>query len=283
MAKNEAAVYDGNVRKESSFDMKVVNVNLDQLMVAYHPRINLGSLQSLQESIRRDGLQDPLLVYPLEDGRYAIIDGYRRLEAVREFGWQSVPCIIKNVGATEAAHLSYLKNTERQGFDPIEAALHFKAMRDRFGFTLGELELKGYGSRAFISKRLKLLDLSNPIKEKIQEGVLTAAHGEALTRLPTDKARLTMMRRIIDHDLSARRVSNQIDAYLTKSKKEPVQKLTVPSTEIDGVYIKDSRDMSELPDNSVHLIVSSPPYWVGIAIREGRDFRGAQGHDRRRS
>ena len=139
-------------------------------------------------------------------------------------------------------------------------------MRDEFGFTFDELELKGYGSKAFISNRLKLLELPREIQDKIQEGKLTASHGLALTKLPTDKARNTMMRRILDHDLSAKCVTNRIDAYLRKSKKEPTKGITIPSTEIPGVYIKDSRDMSELPDKSVHLIVSSPPLLGGHGI-----------------
>jgi ParB/RepB/Spo0J family partition protein len=255
-------------------DMKIVVLDTSSLGVGYHPRRNLGDIESLQGSIKRDGLQEPLLVYEVGDNKYAIIDGCRRFEAVRQFGWLRVPCIIKKgIGTVEAAHLSYVKNEERNGFDPIEIAHHLKAMSEEFGYSLRDLELMGYGSPASIANKMKLLDLAEPVQQRIQKGELTAAHGLELTKLPSKKEQERMANRITDHDLTAKRAEVQIKQYLDKGKKqEEKPKAQVPSTEIAGVYIKDSRDMSELPDKSVHLIVSSPPYNVGLEYEKGVSF-----------
>ncbi|MCD6266440.1 MAG: ParB/RepB/Spo0J family partition protein [Deltaproteobacteria bacterium] len=263
-----------SVTEKEFSDVQVTAIDISSLDVIYHPRKNFGNIESLQSSIKRDGLQEPLLVYECGENKYAIIDGYRRFMAVKEFGWQKVPCIIKkDIVFLEAAHLSYVKNAERSGFDPIEIALHLKAMIQDFGFSLREMELKGYGSPSSISNKMKLLNLPESIQIQIEEGKLTAAHGLALVKLASNKEQQRMAKRIVDDDLTAKRALNQINRYLAKGKKKDTKpKVQVPSTEIPGVYIKDSRDMSELPDKSVHMIMSSPPYNVGMEYEKGIPF-----------
>ncbi|MBN2034246.1 MAG: ParB N-terminal domain-containing protein [Deltaproteobacteria bacterium] len=122
----------------------VAEIPLDFLFVEYHPRKNLGDLTSLQGSIKRDGLQEPILVYEAGEKLYGVIDGCRRLTAIKELGWKSVPCLInKGINVRDAAHLSYVKNSERNNFDPIEVATHLKAMIERFGYSMRDLEIKG--------------------------------------------------------------------------------------------------------------------------------------------
>ena len=260
-------------RQEGTFEMKVEEIKLENLEVVYHPRKNFRDLESLQNSIRRDGLQEPLLVYPTREGKFGLIDGYRRLKAVQEFGWQMVPCMIQNVNLVDAAHLSYVKNVERSGFDPIEIAQHLKAMRDEFGYSLRDLEMKGYGAPASISQKLKLLDLPDKVQAKIQSGKLSMAHGLTLIKLGNPQEQERWATRIIDDDLTVRRAENQVERYLKKGRnqdKAPAK--PIPESDIPGVYIKDSRDMSELPAKSVHLIVSSPPYFVGMEYEKGMTY-----------
>ena len=254
--------------------VEVKEVGLEQLEVKYHPRKDLGDIEKLQGSIKRDGLQEPLLVYEAGEGRFAIIDGCRRFKAVQELGWKAVPCLIKkDIKPAEAAHLSYVRNTEREGFNPIEIACHMKAMRDQFGFSLRDLELKGYGTPPSIANKIKLLDLSEVVQSQIRKGELTIAHGLSLLRLSTQKERERMAKRIVDFELSAKKADSQIDTYLSKGKKKETKALApVPETDIPGVYIKDAKDMSELPEKSVHLVVTSPPYFVGMEFEKGMTY-----------
>jgi ParB-like chromosome segregation protein Spo0J len=98
-------------------NMRLENLSISTLVVNYHPRNTLGDIESLQGSIKRDGLQEPLLVYEVAENQYAVIDGVRRFEALKEFGWQSLPCLIKKgMDTSDAAHLSYVKNTERSRY-----------------------------------------------------------------------------------------------------------------------------------------------------------------------
>ena len=247
------------VKAKDVAKINVQMIDVKAIDIKYHPRKNLGDIERLQNSIIRDSLQEPLLVYEAGDNRYAVIDGCRRLKAIQEFGWPTVPCIItKDIGKTEAAHLSYVKNKERNSFNPIEIALHLKSMRQEFGYSLRDLELKGYGSPPSISGKIKLLDLPEAIQKQIQDGELTATHAVALLKLKTPQEQENMSKKIVNDDLSVKQVKRKINKFVTKGQKvdKPPERQH-PDTDIPDVYIKKGRDMCELTDESVHLVVGT--------------------------
>lgn len=246
-------------------------INLDSLIIPqHHPRSDYGNLEKLQGSIRRDGLQEPLFVYEIEATKFGIIDGARRLKAFLEMGLKQIACLInKGISEADAAHLSYVKNVERKTLSVIEIARHIKNMRDTFGYSIRELELMGYGTPAAISLKLKLLELPESIQLQIGEGKLTAEHGRHLAKLPSEKTQKRMAKRIIDHELSAKRAEFQINRFLAKGNKVAPKKVEYPESEIPGVFFKSSTGMSEQPDKSVHTIVTSPPYHVGMEFETG--------------
>ncbi len=245
----------GNGNDASEMELKMLDNNSLEIPKHY-PRTDLGDIEKLQGSFRREGTLNTLLVREIGEGRYEIVDGVRSFEAAKGLGRKEVPClIIKGLTDDQAAHLAYVKNVERKSYNPIEKARHIKTMRDVFGYTLDELELKGYGSRSAISNKLKLLDLSDKVQRKIQAGTLTAAHGLPLTKLNTREEQERMAKRIEDFDLTARVTEDRIDRYLAKKrkKKKVGPKEIIPSNDVPGVYFKDARNMSELPDELVQL------------------------------
>jgi modification methylase len=278
----ETLVKKGNDAQTTDHDgngMELKIISIDSLIKPqHHPRSDYGNLEELQGSIRRDGLQEPLLVYETGQDQFGIIDGARRLKAAQEMGLKQISClIIKGISEAEAAHLSYVKNVERKTLSAIEIALHIKTMKDEFGYTLNELELelKGYGSPGAISNKLKLLDLPDKIQRQIKDGTLTAAHGLALTNLNTREEQERMAKRVVDFDLTAKTTERRIERYLSKKRKNKKvsTKEIIPSNDVPGVYFKDARNMSELPDKSVQLIVSSPPYGIGMEFEKGMTFK----------
>ena len=177
--------------------------------------------------------------------------------------------IAKDLGLSKSTVSDHIRQLENDGI----IARHLKAMMDDFGYTQSELELKGYGSKARISGLTALLELPESVQTQIQEGELTAAHGRALAKLTAKKEQERMAKQIIDGDMTAKRAEIRIDRYLKKGKREPAEtKQPMPTQDIPGVYIKDSRDMSELPNKSVHMVLSSPPYNVGVEFEKGIPF-----------
>ena len=247
-------------------EIKIQEIAIEKIAVPLlHPRRNIGNLKSLEESIRKNGIMEPLAVCLGEDGNYQIIDGSRRLTVIASFGMKTVPCLVREkLNEAQVCHLSFVKNHERQNLNAIEIATHIRTMKERFGYSLREMEALGYGSSASISNSLKLLDIAKSVQEMIVNGELSASHGTELSKLGTVKLQERMAKQVVDLEWSAKRTAARVTQIINKGKKEIVESVKVPEGDIPGVYFKDSRDMSELPNRCVHLIVSSPPYFVGI-------------------
>ena len=138
MEKSAPKDFEAQTTDHNGNGMELRLVTIDSITIPkHHPRSDYGNLETLQGSIRRDGLQEPLLVYVIEAGKFGIIDGARRLKAFQEMGLKQISCLInKVISEADAAHLSYVKNVERKNLSVIEIARHIKAMRDDFGYTL---------------------------------------------------------------------------------------------------------------------------------------------------
>ena len=254
---------------------QLIDVPLENLSVPMsHPRREKGDIETLQRSIRKNGLLEPITVCKSEDDEsYMVIDGTRRLTVCADFGWKSVSCIVVNsMPLGQIAHYAYEKNMERKTLSPIEIAMHIKAMQEKYGYSLRELDALGYGSPALISQKVKLLDLPGPVKEMIESGKLKMAHGVALGKLKKAKTQEKMARQACDFGWTAKRLNVSIEKFLEKGKKPPKERVKIPQGDIPGVYFKDSKDMSELATNSVHLIVTSPPYCVGMEFEKGISY-----------
>jgi DNA modification methylase len=161
---------------------------------------------------------------------------------------------------------------ERRSLSPIEIALHLKSMREKYGYSLRDLEALGYGSPALISKKIRLLDLPAKVKDMIENAEITTAHGVALCKLANSQQQEKMAKRALDFGWPAKRLGIAIEKLVEKGNSGPKEKVSIPEGEIPGVYFKDAKDMSELPDKSVHLIVTSPPYSVGMEYEKGISY-----------
>ena len=145
-----------------------------------HPRQDVGELKELISSLRKDGQQVPINVNLTQDGICFCNDGWRRIEALKKMGQETVLCLVhEGYNPGEAAHQSYIINIQRSELNPIEIALHFKRMT-ALGFSYRDLEIKGYGSPSQISNKAKLLDLPDDVQSMISKGELSMSHGEAL-------------------------------------------------------------------------------------------------------
>ena len=239
-----------------------------------HPRLTSGNLESLISSIRHDGLMTPISIAKVSDDKYHVFEGWRRVEALKAMGQTEVACILyENLKDADTAHKSFILNTERSQLSEIEIALHIKKMRDDFGYSFRDLEIMGYGSSANISKQVKLLELPKDVQNHIASGSLTKAHGGELLNLGDLGKMSRMAKRAIDHEWSAKNVKNAIHRHLHPKTSGKSTRIKVqPAKDIPGVYFKDSKDMSEFPDESIGCIFTSPPYFVGMEYEKGYSF-----------
>ncbi|MBF0259112.1 MAG: hypothetical protein HQK62_09785, partial [Desulfamplus sp.] len=189
----------------------------------------------------------------------------------KDLGETSVPCIVsEGYAADKAAHQSYVLNTERNQLNEIDIALHVRNMRDKFGYSFKDLEIKGYGSPTQLSKKVKLLELPEEVQKQIIKGELTVTHGLALLELGTETERKNMAKRASDQEWSAKATEKAVAKYKDKGQTlKTVKEVRKTAENLSGVniYYQDSKDMSALADGSVDLIFTSPPCFAGIEYK----------------
>jgi len=154
----------------------------------YQPRTRMdeGSLYELAESIKAQGVMQPVLVRPLSGGRYEIIAGERRARAAKLAGLDEVPVLVKDVPDESAAAMSLIENIQREDLNPLEEAHGLKRLTDEFGLT-HEMAAQAVGrSRSAASNLLRLLHLTEPVQQMLMAGDIDMGHARAL--LPLDGA-----------------------------------------------------------------------------------------------
>ncbi|HEY9065870.1 MAG TPA: ParB/RepB/Spo0J family partition protein [Burkholderiaceae bacterium] len=162
---------------------------LEQLQPGkYQPRTRMdeGSLYELAESIKAQGVMQPILVRPLGSERYEIIAGERRMRAAKLAGLADVPVLVKNVPDEAAAAMALIENIQREDLNPLEEAHGLQRLTDEFGLTHEEAAQAVGRSRSAATNLLRLLKLSEPVQQLLMAGDIDMGHARAL--LPLDGA-----------------------------------------------------------------------------------------------
>ena len=151
----------------------------------YQPRSRMDedSLMHLAESIRSQGVMQPILVRPVEEGKYEIIAGERRWRASQLAGLDEVPVLVREVPDEAALAMALIENIQREELNPLEQAIGIQRLVDEFGMTHQEAaDAVGY-SRSATSNLLRLLNLTEPVRNLLMQGKLDMGHARALLGL----------------------------------------------------------------------------------------------------
>ena len=146
---------------------------------------NDESISALADSIKEHGLLQPIVVRPI-DGGYQIVAGERRWRACRMIGLSEVPVVIKDFTDFETAQVALIENLQRENLNPIEEALGYQTLMDKFGMTQEAVSKTIGKSRSTIANSLRILNLPAEIKEMVRSGSITMSHAKALMSLDDD-------------------------------------------------------------------------------------------------
>ena len=152
----------------------------------YQPRTRMdeGSLYELAESIRTQGVMQPILVRPLAGGGHEIIAGERRVRAARLAGLTSVPVLVRDVPDEAAAVMALIENIQREDLNPLEEAQGLQRLVSEFKLTHEQAAQAVGRSRSAASNLLRLLNLSDPVQQMLLAGDIDMGHARALLSLP---------------------------------------------------------------------------------------------------
>ncbi|QWE14600.1 ParB/RepB/Spo0J family partition protein [Polynucleobacter sp. AP-Sving-400A-A2] len=179
----------------------------------YQPRqkMEAGALQELAESIREQGVMQPLLVRLVAPGKYEIIAGERRFRAATLAGLQEVPVLVSGANDQAAAAMALVENMQREDLNPLEESQGLARLIEEFGFT-HEQAAKAVGkSRSAVSNLLRLNQLAKPVQAMLLAGDIDMGHARALLPLP-GASQVALAQRIAAQGLSVREAERMATA-----------------------------------------------------------------------
>ncbi|MEE1352262.1 MAG: ParB/RepB/Spo0J family partition protein [Acutalibacteraceae bacterium] len=184
------------------------------------------ALDELAESIKKNGVLQPLLVRPLSDGSYQLVAGERRWRASRIAGLTEVPVIIKEMTDEQAMEIALIENLQREDLNPIEEAEGLQLLISRYNLTQDEAAARVGRSRPAVANSLRLLKLPDEILEMTKTGDISAGHARALLGFSSKEEMMQTAKEIKDKDLSVREIEKRIQESQKPEKKSARKKKT---------------------------------------------------------
>jgi ParB family chromosome partitioning protein len=215
-------------------DGKLAHLPIDLIQRGkYQPRRDMHqeALEELAESIKVQGVMQPIVVRSVGDGRYEIIAGERRWRATQIAGLDKIPAVIREVPDEAAIAMALIENIQRENLNPIEEAVALKRLQDEFELTHQEVAHAVGKSRATVTNLLRLIALTDEVKTLLEHGDLEMGHARALLTLEPGIQR-DIGRQIVSKGLSVRQTEALVRNYQENKDKEKFKPDATPSADI---------------------------------------------------
>src|SRR5918997_2663390 len=190
----------------SEIDIDLIEPN------SLQPRTNFDNeqLENLAQSIRANGIIQPLLVRRLDEGRYQLIAGERRWRAAQKAELQRVPAIIRDIPDDKILELALIENIQRQELNPIEEAQAYKKLIDTLGLTQEMVAQRVGRDRTFITNYIRLLRLPEDIQRLVEQEKLSMGHARALLGVDDVEIQRKLAKSITEKGISVRETERTI-------------------------------------------------------------------------
>lgn len=160
-------------------------------------------IEELSESIKEHGVIQPIIVVKNND-MYKIVAGERRWRAAKNAGLKEIPAVIRNYSEFQVAQISLIENLQRENLNPIEEALGYQTLINKYNMTQEDVSGKLGKSRSAIANSIRLLSLDPPIQQKLISGEISSGHARALLSVESPEVRLSLLESIISKNLNVR-------------------------------------------------------------------------------
>ncbi len=200
------------------------------------------ALDELVESMREHGVLQPLLVSSSNaEGVYQLIAGERRLRAAKLAGLTRVPVIVKEAATRELLELALVENLQREDLNPIEEAIAYQRLGGEFGITQDEIANRVGRSRAAVANTMRLLSLSDEIKQSLASGEISEGHGRALLAIEDPDVRHDAWQQVVDRSLTVRQTEQLARrGPSANGSVETVESVADPETDQIEARIRDA-------------------------------------------
>jgi ParB family chromosome partitioning protein len=209
------------------------------------PRKNFDDekIEILANSIKENGLIQPIIITPTKNGMYKIVAGERRWRASKKAGLKEIPAVIRDYSDEQIAEIALVENLQREDLNPIEEALGYKTLLEEFNLTQELISQRIGKSRSAIANSMRLLGLEEQIQQMLVSGDISSGHARAILSLEDNDLRFALSRRIIEDGLNVR----QTEALAKQlQRKAPIKKPPEKSAydiELEHIQNKLSSDL----------------------------------------
>lgn len=204
----------------------------------YQPRRDMHpeALEELAESIKVQGVMQPIVVRSIGEGRYEIIAGERRWRATQLAGLDKIPAVIRDVPDEAAIAMALIENIQRENLNPMEEATALKRLQDEFELTHAEVAQAVGKSRTTVTNLLRLIALNDEVKTLLEHGDIEMGHARALLTLDADAQR-DIAKQIVAKGLSVRQTETLVRSYQEQKSKT---KTETPKASADVRQLQES-------------------------------------------
>lgn len=225
---------------------QIINVNIDEIIPnRFQPRLAFDEkeLKELSDSIKLHGIIQPLVLRRIGD-KFEIIAGERRYKASVMAGLKTVPAVVMNIDDEKSAEVAVVENLQRKDLTAIEEAQSYKKILDMGYLTQDELATRMGVAQSTIANKLRLLNLTIPVKEALLHGKISERHARSLLNITDNNLQISMLNRIMSERLTVRQTDEEIAKLLGKDKADKTPSET-PITPTFGVDIEKEKNASK--------------------------------------
>lgn len=261
--KDFSSIFDDNSfdEEESVSTLKLTDIEPSKSQ----PRKNFDpeALKTLADSIRQNGLIQPLLVRAMNDGSYQIVAGERRWRAAKMAGLSEVPVFIKELTDLQAQQLALIENLQRENLNPIEEANGYKELIDNFGMTQEDVARVVGKGRSSIANSLRLLSLPPIVSEMVEKNQLSAGHCKVLLGVKDTATMVDLASRAANNEVSVR----EMERMVKNAEKQPKQEKPK-----DTFFIEAEISMSKSLGTQVRIIPGKKKNTIEIEFFSKEDL-----------
>lgn len=220
-------------------DQNLQEIPLTQILVSpFQPRKDFleSDLSQLAQSVKANGILQPILVRKTGDGVYELIAGERRFRAAKLAKLSTIPSIVKSASDPQSMSFALVENIQRKNLNPMDEARAYTRLMKEFGFTQEKVAEQVGKDRSTIANFLRLLVLPKSVQEMIEVGGLTLGHAKVILSLQNSAAQVDLAKRIMDGGMSVRQAERLCSRKNSQVSKARNGKSSLPLSHLEGQF-----------------------------------------------
>tara|TARA_B100001250_G_C19782090_1_gene782308 strand:- start:479 stop:1279 length:801 start_codon:yes stop_codon:yes gene_type:complete len=200
-------ITDTNVREFRAIEIDILSIKKSDTQA--RTNFDKEKISELSQSIKKNGILQPLIVQQVGPGEYKLIAGERRLRASKEAGLSSVPCLIKDVSSRDAAVIGLVENIQRKQLNTTEESAGYKKLKEEYNLEIKDIATLVGKSRSYVSNLLRLSKLSSKVYKALQDELVTMGQVKPIINLEEEQQDM-LLAEILNLKLSSREVEDKV-------------------------------------------------------------------------